>query len=341
MFRYQDYEDAVPFEAGLRNLNVEKHWQKIDLNSYKITKPLLICLGGNGCVKTKDANGICKLFEGMIGLKPQFTNESYTKNDVDVMGFVYSKRLEHSEVGRLKDEDCKAITEKLFMPLFKSQDGKRLTCEQAMKNANKLNFATHCYGATVLNNILNYIEDGIFDLGYSSKEVKQIFSQMVAINYVPETAIAHIPNLQIFSGSDRYGIPCYSSDNLKEVFYEFFDKTYKNDHMHLNTLMQEGNSVLLLTTNMLKNAGPNDDHYLECIERTHDTWESLPKNGLFADIVSKTASFVLASAVSNSIKNCGSENFEPKMTSEDILQAGKDILGKSQIDCETLIEQLF
>lgn len=338
---YDDEDENIPFEVGLRNLNAEKHWEKIDLDNYKIEKPMLICLGGNGSVETRDANGICKIFENMIGLKKQRTHEVATKNDVDVMGFVYSKRLKSSEVGRLKEKDCKTIVEKLFMPLFRDESGSRLACEQAMKNANMLNFATHCYGTTVLKDFLNIMEDNIYDLGYSADEAQKIFSQMVAVNYVPQTATDKIPNLQIYSGSDFNGIPCYSSDFLRGIFYEFFDKTYNDNKVYDNTVFKENNSVILLTTNMLKVHYGNDDHFLECLERDPENWQSVPANGYFADIVSKATSYVLANSIANSIENCNQETFTPKMTVDDILQSSKDILQKNQTDIEVLANELI
>ena len=46
---------------GRRNPKIEgSHWEQLDLSNYKITKPIVICLSGNGTINEKEANGFCK-----------------------------------------------------------------------------------------------------------------------------------------------------------------------------------------------------------------------------------------------------------------------------------------
>ena len=86
---------------GRRNPKVEgSHWEQLDLSSYKMTKPIVICLSGNATINEREANGFCKTAENLMGLKLSSDNPEEIYEYADLIGVSYFNR-EGSETGRL------------------------------------------------------------------------------------------------------------------------------------------------------------------------------------------------------------------------------------------------
>ena len=60
---------SLPLSFGKRDTSKPNHWQKLKFFKHKITKPTIICLGGNTTKFEEDANAMCKLASNLIGLK--------------------------------------------------------------------------------------------------------------------------------------------------------------------------------------------------------------------------------------------------------------------------------
>ena len=56
-------EKVLPAKLGIRDLNCKNHWKELNLNEAKITKPTVLCLGGNRSLGERDANAFCKSAE--------------------------------------------------------------------------------------------------------------------------------------------------------------------------------------------------------------------------------------------------------------------------------------
>ena len=74
---------------GLRTKTSENHWQQCEIKNLKISKPLIICLSGNGTKTELEANGFCKLAESLLGDKSQ---------EVDLLGVALKTNSNLKEV---------------------------------------------------------------------------------------------------------------------------------------------------------------------------------------------------------------------------------------------------
>ena len=89
------------FIFGQRDLTAENHWRTKDIHDFKITRPTVVCLGGNGTTETRKANNVCKLVESLMGIKIEATNDvTSTYKDVDIVGFSYGKEKESDSINK-------------------------------------------------------------------------------------------------------------------------------------------------------------------------------------------------------------------------------------------------
>ena len=58
------------FSYGKRNLDpkFEHHWEEVDIKNFKLTKPLVLVLGGSGTVSNEESNGNLKVVESLLGV---------------------------------------------------------------------------------------------------------------------------------------------------------------------------------------------------------------------------------------------------------------------------------
>ena len=79
------------------------------------------------------------------------------------------------------------IFNEVVLPRISANDGKvRLPVAQALRNIRKLNMVTHCHGSYVAFCLEEMMQNKMQQLGYTSKEMQQIQSEMTVINYAPD-----------------------------------------------------------------------------------------------------------------------------------------------------------
>lgn len=321
---------SVSLSFGKRDLTKPNHWQRLFFNKFKITKPTVICLGGNTTKDESDANAMCKMAENLIGLKQQIGDEMATYNDVDVIGVAYghiedapkysTTAVTMKEIGDLVDT--------LLLPLATNSRGKRLGLEKAKQNFSNVNFFLHCYGARILNEMNFDLIRKMSSIGYSSKEILEIQQQMTSVSYAPIEEVFNIPSLQAFSARDFTSmIPNNASSEFQKVYYDVFEGRREFEGNYV--FQEDENTVTLFTSSMSQK--PGNEHPIIFVGRNED-WRYPLLCPNHADEVSQVVGYTLANAVATGIQNQYSTEFIPKPTPQEMLQSASSILGNTQQD---------
>lgn len=341
-------ERYTPSKFGKRDLNSVDHWKQLDIENYSITKPTIICLGGNGTITERKANNFCKLAERLVGLKIESDNVYSSYNNVEVLGFSYGSEKEEDTAGQFNKEDINSIVDSLLLPLLINEDGKRLSMEQASKNFSLVTFFSHCHGAREVANLISSLNKKLTIASYSQEEIDQILGQTFQLAYCPNTDEAPIPTVRIDSFTDSHNLELprifkdaygYTVDGIDIKYdppgYLRNQKRWFQTHSHSDI-------VSVVSSRLLNFQEPTidpsldmqdpqnrpqvvDEHNIyDVFKRDKDSWadETGAKN---ADTVSQMAAHTLALSVANSMANSESETLIPKMPLTEIKEYLEDI----------------
>lgn len=188
----------------LRDLNKQNHCNN-NIENFQITKPIIICLGGNGTTTPKDANSQASRNERLLGLKPNDNNSFATYQNIDIISIYYGKNKESDQVGSLSTEESESLINQLFIPLFIDKNtNKRLSLETACENFSQVIFSSFCYGAECVNDLMYDLEVKLLKLGYNQEEIFQIFSHSFHLSYSPFKQDEFLPFVQLNSFQDEF-----------------------------------------------------------------------------------------------------------------------------------------
>ncbi len=214
---------------GIRDLKAENHWRE-DLENFKIDKPTIFCLGGNGTINTQKANGFCAITERLMGLKRNEGMTSY--NDVNILGFYYGRDKEEDTVGEFSKDELESLVDNLLLPLCVDDNGERLSLEDACRKFSLVTFATHCHGSREVNNMIKSLDKKLLLRGYTTNEIHEIFSHSFQMAYAPIQDESCVPTVRFVSMTDsqnymlrRVYKDCYGvSLNGVDIRYDEPDK---------------------------------------------------------------------------------------------------------------------
>lgn len=333
-------ENKIKYSIGRRDLNAENHWIELD-DSFKVTKPCVICLGGNGTFEPSDANHYCKMVENLIGLKQRTDNattqrikenrkdgkenvdfkETHVYENVDLIGISYGRQTSHKEM--LSEKEISNLVETLLLPLCLDKNSRKLPIDTACKNVSMVTFFTHCQGAEELNNITKNFRSRLLNLGYSLQEAHDIISASLHISYASATFDAWQPTIRIDS----------LEDNTNPIIYKTFKESYAYDKTNgidinlfkagkLNDIdvNTKNETIEILTSKLLNKLAPwmdgdeLDEHETKFLERNSE-WQlisTLSNQSPNANAVSQMMAYAFAVSVNNSIENYFSKNYIKK-----------------------------
>ncbi len=328
-----DEPKISPMQIGRRDISKPNHWETLDLNKYKLTKPTILCFGGNRSFEPKDANFYCRTVEEMLTKNKYFQNVD--KNDYDLVGISYGHyplKDENVEVSKLDDFEINLIEEKLFQPLYLNRFGKPLSVEKACKNFNKLTVLCHSYGAVAFDKIIKNIFQNMIKKGFSFEEVSDILSQVVCISYAPRGMIGGVSSIQIVSGCDGFDIPRNAPKKMRNTYYAYFYNLFNDKEAWGNgTQIVNGNTIGVFTTNMTINEKTDDHSFLTLVNGGKEDTKEKSKN---AKSIYYVAQQSLAISLKNSVENIKSNAFKSKPNVEKLYSRTKYILGKKQKELE-------
>ena len=340
-----NYYKHDPCTLIKRDTNISNtHCQILD-NSYRITKPTIICLGGNCTLTPKDANAICKIAERLIGLKPPTAqNEFATSQDVDIIGIVYglsyNKYNKKQNTSNLSLKDTENLTNNLLLPLV-FNGGNKLDLTTACKNVQNITFLSHSIGARETAKIIANFAKLILENGYNQEEASAIISNITSVSFAPETTISGY-----FKSLSTPNLPTPQQFYIKSVKDYPFDIDYEQetkksvqDFTGLEFVTSSPNEVSLYSS-YFGTPSSVTEHMIQHVIHRSENWESISwvKNlkdehyyiSESADATSQCAAYILASSVSYALQNNNQEIFTPKPNIEEFVPICKDI--SSQFD---------
>ena len=324
MGRYERFSIGKRYFAGNPENPNKWGWQELDLSDVKINKPTVFCLGGNASLTSREANGMCKLAQRLMGVKgPTGAGEIGTSNDVDFLGISYGKSSPNNSVtSSLTDMERLDIIQSIFRPFYLSDDGTALSREQMLKNFNRVTFFAHCHGATEVRKISLGIFEDMKNLGINEKDANDAVDQMFAVAYAPEFQCA-IPTLQVWSIKDKNVFDSPGPD-FGKVTNDFYSAQWQQKSGD-GTVAFRGSdySISVITTEIAKSN--SDEHPISVISRDDD-WKIEAKDPTYGDEVSMVMGNALALSVANSIQNENSAEFTPTPTLDEILEETNSIL---------------
>jgi len=346
----------TPYALGRRNLNIkDTHWEELT-SDYKITKPTVICLGGNNTRFAKQANHMCKIAQNLIGLKPRISeDEELTSDDVDLIGIAYGVESElfrgqimQSSSSGLTNMERQEIAKLLFLPLISDGNGNRLGLKEACKNCSLITFFSHCHGATEANGLIGKLDCSMYHMGYSEKERVAILSQITSVSYAPALNIPYVQRLDIKSFRDNY------FDYPMEFEYlTRSDESYLVGNMIIkNTKPNYDNALTIYSSNLIDKKFSYNEHPISIINRS-EGWK-LSSNingedvylGENADMVSQCAGYAMCMSIITGYENTKRDEFVEKMPATELYKECSALLNANEeiINCEqkdTIVEDTF
>jgi len=322
------------YAIGKRNLKNENHWEALDSANFRVTKPTVLCFGGNTSLQAKDGNYMCKVAQSLVGIKdPIVDNEIATTQDVDFVGVGYGddetigfgKKQTISPMGSLTEEEIAELANNIFTPLYMDEMMKRRPVEQILKNFNKITFFSHCYGAAEVYALIHKVYENMWALGFKQETIQDAINQLCSVSYAPWQVVP-CPGLQVIPEKDGtvLGGPARA-----KIAMGFLDNRHRYPGEGTVAYKENENTVSLIVSSMTHNE--SDEHPIGYVQRD-DRWQLFEKDVAYADDVSKAMGVALSYSIASGIQNQNSQNFIPKLTPDELLQKIQSVLGKTQND---------
>lgn len=335
--------DIGEVEIGRRNDDKLFSWEKLNLNNYIVDKPTVFCLSGNATITTKEANGLCKQAEIYLDLIKHDKDEDI-KDRVDIVGIKYAKTAPGSEVGRLTPDFVEKFNNKVLVPLFKDENGKKLDLNTAMKNMSKITFFSYCVGAREINDIMETLNFKLGKLGYTDSEIKLIDNAGKHVSFAPfDISRSYLPTIRFVSTQDRM-VGEDVQDALTAQGVHNFDGVMITRDEPQQIYGKHAEFVRCGAVNVFSSKLLNsfedrgDEHFISIVNRDKD-WNVRPflrgvkrLSSDNADCVSQMMAWSLCRAAENSFENEKSETFVSSnftaVEMQDELESIKDAFGE-------------
>ncbi len=320
MAKVRKEQNLSRVEFGKRNLSQDFHWEKLYLDGYKVAKPTVFCLSGNGTLSLQDANGFCKQAERFLHLINRGKKDKISDR-VDLVGFKYARETFSGETGTLDRPFIDGFVDNTLLPMFTDNSGNRLDINVAMKNMSQVSFFSYCMGANEVNEIIATLNYRLKKLGYGDKEIKMINNATMHVSYAP------------YDREDRSYLPTVRAISTKDqTVGDMAVEMLKDDGRKLDGIMLSvdkprsmygkyrvgatSGGINIISSGLLNAFDEmGNEHYVSYIERD-ENWQIRPtiRGGKAmqsenADCVSQMMAWALSRAVNNSIENLSSDKY--------------------------------
>lgn len=304
---------------GKRDLNIEgSHWQNLNMHDFKISKPTIICLGGNRTITEKDANAVCKIAQHLLLGTVEKSRQEELMNAVDFIGVSYKNKPNCD--GNIGDDEITEIVDKLILPLCLN-DGNVLTVDAICKNLSRITFFSHCHGARETFKICKELNKRLIrDFGLTGEDTDRVFESMAQISYASNTIPSFTPNLEVFSGNDEHDETVLSRECDFKNGHIVVEKDGTNEKIE-----KYFESVVVLTDKITDEYNEHGLLVLDVDENGKTV--SGNKNG---QVISNIVADALKNSVKNSFENMKSNNYVPKLTTDEMFNNAKSIANKNE-----------
>lgn len=164
--------------------------KEVDLEDYRVKKPVVFVIPGKGANSNKDINGYLKVIKSQLGVFNQ---------DVDLVGLCYK---DGTATTHFEEANVAKVVRNFFLPLVTSENGERLTLKEACKNMRNLTIFAHCFGVEMANQFTERLMDEMHYLHYTDEEQLEILSQVVMIGFASWTTNTKFTTVNIVSPYD-------------------------------------------------------------------------------------------------------------------------------------------
>lgn len=306
---------------GKRDLNADSHWKNIELENYSTDKPIVVCIGGNGTVSEKSANGVCKIVENYLQLLLIKDRVNRIHENVDIIGAVYPV-LENNERGKFSNQDINDFVDNFLIKIIQDENDEIYPLNEACRRLSKITFFTFCRGHLEVEKILHAFFKELRILGYSEQERNVLMQSIMEISFAPLTYSAIIPIVFVDSKYDEMINYAWKNNetkihidgNLNGVAVKY--ERYGDPLMSGVAVSESVFDSIHIYSSRLRNNINSDEHKLSLIARD-ETWNASYEPN--ADCVSQMVAWALCRAVENGIDNRNSKKFISKMHLEELM----------------------
>lgn len=220
---------------GKRDVNAPNHWATLE-KGFRITRPTVIFFGGNTTNDDRAANGNIKLVEKLL--------RRGSSRDIDLLSVKYESEIldERGHFVHGVKESIENYYKQYIRPiLFDPKDRRKLKSERRIMRAlQKMTFVGHCVGCSVINKIINLLEEDLIKLkraGNKITNVENIISKIQVVAYAPHSEIIGNVNVLYITPyndkDDTWQHPLYRMEGKKDIeFPRGFMKEY-NKHFDI------------------------------------------------------------------------------------------------------------
>ncbi|MBP5485911.1 MAG: hypothetical protein J6Y07_04370 [Alphaproteobacteria bacterium] len=212
---------------GMKTSENNEHWTtEFILDSQKKT---IICFGGDGTRNARAANGNINSFVKTL----DFTKEQQNKmqmlaNYEDIPEDFFFTLHMATNIDELYNNDFVRETLKVFMPFIakKTKSGwDKISDKNLLNNMHNILIVTHCYGTSVMIEVLNILKQEMRTLGYNQQLIDTALKQILCISNNSQLEMTEdIPTTIL----QRYSVADGQSDRT-------YDKKYSNSYpVHLD-----------------------------------------------------------------------------------------------------------
>ncbi len=309
-------------EFGKLDLSFTDNWDPVDVETFKIDRPVVFTFGGHGTEDRRKALGYCKLAKSLLGVFCE---------DADVIAVNYNNALKNIADDSKRLEILNQTMGKWFVPLIE-KDGKRLPLVDACKNMRRVNILCHCFGAKVAESLEKLLSDKMQNLGYSTKETNQILEQIFVVSYAsmvddnkmrfkfldvtsPEDDMLFVSGywtwnklLEKMGEVDFSPVDLEKLKKIKPKGNEHFDVYDIYENKERCFVFKEKNGLYLATTHLHKS--DTYDHSICEMKRNMD-WSAHKNASKAGDFVSRCLACALCHAVADSVLTMREDKLVP------------------------------
>ena len=333
--------------AVQRDLSTAKSGKIMALKEFKITRPTVVCLGGDQTDTPGKANNMCRTIERIIGLKVGGPKEFATYNYIDVVGLFYGRDEQSDKTACFTEEDRDEIVNHILLPLCVDENGNLLPLKQICKNFSLINFFTHCHGAYELYKITQKLHNILLDKGLTNEQAHKIYAQSFHCSYAANHNESFYPTMYIYSLTDKNYM--FMEQLYRENYGEILDgvsikhdvpgkfltenicsRNY-NEHVHHDTITVLSSRLI----NVPENKGFHniyDEHSYIYLDRDEENWRLLGEKKKHkipyannADLVSQMFAYAMAVNIACSLRTYCSNTLVERMSILDLKQELEDL----------------
>ena len=312
---------------GMRNLDRHNHWQTLRLRSYSPDKAVVVCIGGNGTVNEKFANGMCKFAENSLQLLFKKNGVNRVYDYVDLISAVYPTDNDPHK-GKFSDKDIESFVDNFLLKLLQTENDEILPLNEACRKLSQISFFTFCRGHLELDKIMRSFYKELRTIGYSEQECNILMLSTFEVSFAPLSYGSIIPVLFVDTKQDEMLNSAWKNKENSEILdNELNGVAVKYEKYGDQLLSGVANSEAIfdsihIYSSSLRNGSKGNEHNLSLLARDGGWNADYEPN---ADCVSQMMSWALCRSVENGLDNKNSKTFIAKPPLENLFEELENI----------------